>query len=121
MYWWEDCFAVAHEALTNALAVVAVGNYATFGGLPKANLNPTSAVSVLDLVKDKKPVLNLPGCPYNPVNLTATIVHFLTFKELPAIEIGLELSQTLQNKVDYLVDQVILELNKWGHQIHPKV
>jgi len=38
------------EALANALAVVAVGNCATFGGLPKANPNPTSAVSVLDLV-----------------------------------------------------------------------
>jgi len=74
------------EALTNAVAVVAVGNCATFGGLPKANPNPTQAVSVLDLVKDKKPVLNLPGCPYNPVNLTATIVHFLTFKELPAMD-----------------------------------
>jgi hydrogenase maturation protease len=37
------------------------------------------------------------------------------------IEIGLELSQTLQNKVDYLVSQVILELNRWGHQILPKV
>lgn len=37
------------------------------------------------------------------------------------VEIGLELSQTLHNKVDYLVDQVILELNKWGHQLLPKV
>jgi hydrogenase maturation protease len=37
------------------------------------------------------------------------------------IEIGLELSATLQNKVDYLVDQVIHELNKWGHQLRPKV
>ena len=37
------------------------------------------------------------------------------------IEIGLELSATLQNKVDYLVDQVIHELNKWGHQLQPKV
>jgi hydrogenase small subunit len=74
------------EALSNALAVVAVGNCATFGGLPKANPNPTGAVSVLELVKDKKPVINLPGCPYNPVNLTATIVHFLTFNELPAMD-----------------------------------
>lgn len=74
------------EALANAAAVVAVGNCATFGGLPAANPNPTGAVSVLDHVKDKKPVINLPGCPYNPINLTATIVHFLTFKELPAMD-----------------------------------
>jgi len=74
------------EALSNAVAVVAVGNCATFGGIPKAKPNPTGAISVLDYVKDKKPVLNLSGCPYNPVNLTATIVHFLTFNELPAMD-----------------------------------
>jgi len=37
------------------------------------------------------------------------------------VEIGLELSETLQNKIDYLVDQVIGELNTWGHQLLPKV
>ncbi len=39
----------------------------------------------MDLVTDK-PVLNLPGCPVNVVNLTATVVHFLTFGELPAMD-----------------------------------
>jgi hydrogenase small subunit len=73
------------EAAQNALAIVAVGNCATFGGLPKAQPNPTQAVGVMDLVKDK-PVLNIPGCPMNPVNLTATVVHFLTFGELPAMD-----------------------------------
>ena len=74
-----------NEAVTNAVAVVAVGNCAAYGGWPIANPNPTSATYVSDLVKDK-PVLNLPGCPYNPVNLTATVVHFLTFGELPAMD-----------------------------------
>jgi hydrogenase maturation protease len=37
------------------------------------------------------------------------------------IEIGLELSHILQTKVDYLVEQVILELNTWGHELLPKV
>ena len=70
------------EAAAGAVAVVAVGNCATFGGLPRAAPNPTNAVGVFDLVKDK-PVLNLSGCPYNVVNLTATVVHFLTFGKLP--------------------------------------
>lgn len=74
------------EAAANALAVVAIGSCASFGGLPKANPNPTGAVSVMDLVKDK-PVLNLPGCPCNAVNLTATVVHFLTFGALPEMDI----------------------------------
>jgi hydrogenase small subunit len=73
------------EAAANAIAVVAVGNCATFGGIPKAKPNPTGARSVMELVTDK-PVLNLSGCPYNPVNLTATVVHFLTFGELPAMD-----------------------------------
>ena len=73
------------EAASNALAVIAVGNCAAFGGIPRANPNPTGAVSVLELVTDK-PVLNLSGCPYNVVNLTATVVHFLTFGELPAMD-----------------------------------
>jgi len=76
---------ILQEAAANALAVVAVGNCATFGGLPKASPNPTQAVAVMDLVKDK-PVLNIPGCPMNPVNLTATVVHYLTFGALPEMD-----------------------------------
>ena len=73
------------EAARNATAVIAVGSCAAFGGLPKASPNPTGAVAVDAIVTDK-PVLNLPGCPYNVVNLTATVVHFLTFGELPAVD-----------------------------------
>ncbi|HEY9076727.1 MAG TPA: hydrogenase small subunit [Anaerolineaceae bacterium] len=73
------------EAAANAVAVIALGNCATFGGLPKANPNPTKAVGVMDIISDK-PVLNLPGCPVNVVNLTATVVHYLTFNKLPEMD-----------------------------------
>ncbi|RLC89432.1 MAG: [Ni/Fe] hydrogenase small subunit [Chloroflexi bacterium] len=76
---------ILKEAAAGAIAVVAVGNCAAFGGLPKAAPNPTDAVEVMDLVTDK-PVLNLPGCPLNVVNLTATVVHFLTFGALPEMD-----------------------------------
>jgi hydrogenase small subunit len=76
---------ILEEAASNALAVIAVGNCATFGGIPKAAPNPTAAVSVMDLVKDK-PVVNMAGCPYNIVNLTALVVHFLTFNRLPEMD-----------------------------------
>jgi hydrogenase small subunit len=76
---------ILEEAAAGAIAVVAVGNCATFGGLPKATPNPTGAVAVGDLVEDK-PVLNLSGCPLNVVNLTATVVHFLTFGALPEMD-----------------------------------
>jgi hydrogenase small subunit len=76
---------ILQEAAAKAIAVVAVGSCAAFGGIPKAAPNPTGAVAVMDLVTDK-PVLNLPGCPMNVVNLTATVVHYLTFGELPAMD-----------------------------------
>lgn len=82
---------ILKEAAANAVAVIAVGNCAAYGGIPRANPNPTGAVGVMDVVlgdtalKDK-PVLNLPGCPYNVENLTATVVHYLTFGALPATD-----------------------------------
>ncbi|MCX6059594.1 MAG: hydrogenase small subunit [Chloroflexi bacterium] len=81
----KTALQLLEEAASNAVAVVAVGNCASFGGWPKAGPNPTGATYVSELVTDK-PVMNLPGCPYNPVNLTAAIVHFLTFGELPAMD-----------------------------------
>lgn len=76
---------ILKEAASGALAIIAVGNCATFGGLPKASPNPTGAKGVADIVTDK-PVFNLPGCPLNVVNLTAAVVHFITFGALPEMD-----------------------------------
>ncbi|MBU1750435.1 MAG: hydrogenase small subunit [Chloroflexi bacterium] len=76
---------ILREAVQGAAAIIAVGNCATFGGLPAANPNPTGAVGV-DRIVSGVPVINLPGCPLNVVNLTATVVYYLTFKGLPALD-----------------------------------
>ncbi|CAK0771623.1 hypothetical protein CCP3SC15_4370003 [Gammaproteobacteria bacterium] len=68
-----------------AAAVVAVGTCAAFGGLPKANPNPTGAVAISALVKDK-PVINIPGCPPIPVVMTGVLAHYLTFGTLPELD-----------------------------------
>lgn len=73
------------EVCKDAMAVIAVGNCACFGGVPAAKPNPTGAVGVMDIIKDK-PVINLPGCPLNVENFTATVVYFLTFGKLPAVD-----------------------------------
>lgn len=73
------------EAVKGAAAVIAVGSCASFGGLPHANPNPTGAVSVRDLVRDK-PVMNIPGCPPIPVVITGVLAHFLTFGSLPELD-----------------------------------
>ena len=61
----------------------ASGTCSSYGGIPAALPNPTGAVGVSEIIPDK-PIINLPGCPVNAVNLTATIVHYLTFGALPA-------------------------------------
>jgi hydrogenase small subunit len=73
------------QAAEHALAVIAVGTCAFDGGLPRADGGPTDAAGVQWMLPGKT-VINLPGCPMNVQNLTATIVHYLTFKEFPAID-----------------------------------
>jgi hydrogenase small subunit len=66
------------ETARDAAAIVAVGSCASFGGIPKAAPNPTTAVSVSDLITDK-PIINVPGCPPIPAVITGVLVQFLTF------------------------------------------
>jgi hydrogenase small subunit len=73
------------EVCGNALATIAVGSCAFDGGLPAAQGGPTGAVGASSVVRGK-PVINLPGCPMNVQNLTATIVHYITFGEWPATD-----------------------------------
>lgn len=73
------------ETAKGAAAIVAVGTCAAYGGIPKADPNPTGAVSVGDIVKDK-PIINVPGCPPIPVVMTAVLAHFLTFGSIPELD-----------------------------------
>ena len=73
------------EAAAGAAAIIATGNCATFGGLPHANPNPTGAVGVLELIKDK-PVVNISGCPAIPEVFTGTLAQFLVFGTLPELD-----------------------------------
>jgi len=73
------------ESAKGAAAIISVGTCAAYGGLPKANPNPTGAVSVADIIKDK-PIVNVPGCPPIPVVITGVLAHFLTFGRLPDLD-----------------------------------
>jgi len=73
------------DTAEGAAAIVAVGTCATFGGIPKANPNPTGAVSVSDIIKDK-PIINVSGCPPIPVVITGVLTHFLTFGSIPELD-----------------------------------
>lgn len=73
------------EAAAGAFAVVAVGNCAAFGGIPRANPNPTDALGVMEMVTDK-PVINIPGCPAIPEAMTNTIAHILVLGSVPELD-----------------------------------
>jgi len=73
------------EAAAGCAAVVAIGSCAAFGGIPQANPNPTGAVAVSDVVKDK-PIINISGCPPIPVVITGTLVQYLTFGKIPELD-----------------------------------
>ena len=112
------------EATRNAAAVINVGTCSAFGGLPAAAPNPTGAVGVPDLVGGV-PVLNLSGCPVNADNLTATLVHYLTFGELPAADdhgrplfaYGDRIHDTCPRRGHFDAGQFALE---WGDEGHRK-
>ncbi len=73
------------ESAKGAAAIIAVGTCAAFGGLPMAAPNPTGAVSVSDIIKDK-PVINISGCPPIPTVITGVLAHFLVFGSIPELD-----------------------------------
>jgi len=76
---------ILEEAAAGAAAVIAVGACAHWGNIQAANPNPTGAVGVADIIRDK-PVVNIAGCPPISDVVTATIVHFLTFGRVPQLD-----------------------------------
>lgn len=76
---------ILKEAAAGAAAVIATGNCAAFGGIPRANPNPTGAVGVSEIIKDK-PVINISGCPAIPEVFTGILAHYLVFGTLPELD-----------------------------------
>ena len=63
-------------------AALAVGQCATYGGIPAAKPDPTGSKGVMEFFKDngiKTPVINIPGCAPHPDWMVGTIAHALMF------------------------------------------
>lgn len=73
------------DTVKDALAVISVGSCAAFGGIPAANPNPTGAVPISDIIKDK-PVINIPGCPPIAEAITGTVAYLITFGKVPDLD-----------------------------------
>jgi hydrogenase small subunit len=76
---------LVREAAEGAAAILAVGACAHWGSVQAARPNPTGAVGVRDIIKNR-PIVNIAGCPPIGDTVTATIVHYLTFGRLPSVD-----------------------------------
>jgi hydrogenase small subunit len=76
---------ILRDAAQGAAAIIAIGSCASWGGIPSSGHNPTGAVGVDAIIKDK-PIINLPGCPPNPYNFLATVLEYAVAGKLPAVD-----------------------------------
>ncbi|HET8978729.1 MAG TPA: hydrogenase expression protein HypE [Solirubrobacteraceae bacterium] len=68
---------------SRADAVLALGTCAAYGGIPAMRNNPTGAMGLRDYLGDRwvsragLPIVNLPGCPVQPDNITETLLSLV--------------------------------------------
>lgn len=70
-----------------AMAILAVGTCAAYGGLPAAAPNPTESKGIGDVLKILSvnvPVINIPGCPCHPDWFIGTVARVLLYGIPPA-------------------------------------
>ncbi|MBB5022754.1 hydrogenase small subunit [Desulfurispira natronophila] len=75
---------ILRKAADGAAAVIAVGACATYGGIQAARPNPTNARRISRVVN--KAVINIAGCPPSEANIIGTILHYVLFGTLPALD-----------------------------------
>jgi hydrogenase small subunit len=81
----KSALDIARHVCQSSAVTIAVGACAWDGGLVAASPNPTGAVGLGEAVPGLN-LINLGGCPHNPANTAAVLVHYLTFNEMPALD-----------------------------------
>lgn len=76
---------VLERAAANATAVVAIGACAEYGCVQAAAPNPTGAVGVADVIRDR-PVVNVSGCPPIAETISATLTYYLAYGRTPPLD-----------------------------------
>ena len=81
----ETGIELLRKCAKDAALVLAVGSCALDGGIVAAAPNPTGAVGVSEAL-NRQDIINLPGCPTNPINVVGTLLSYLMFEELPELD-----------------------------------
>jgi len=81
----ETGLALLQKCAKDAALILSVGSCALDGGVVAAAPNPTGAVGVSEAL-GRDDIINLPGCPVNPVNIVGTLLSYLMFDELPELD-----------------------------------
>ncbi len=76
---------IAKNAAADAAAIFSIGTCSSFGGVQAAAPNPTGAVALSKVTN--KPVINVPGCPPSEKNIVGTLLHFILYGTLPALDV----------------------------------
>jgi NiFe hydrogenase small subunit HydA len=76
--------ALAKEVTSKAAAVICIGACACYGNVQAAKPNPTDAAGIGEALGIQ--TVNIAGCPPNPANFVGTVLHFLMFGGLPALD-----------------------------------
>jgi hydrogenase small subunit len=88
------------DLATDAMAVLAVGTCASFGGIPMGTPNPSNCLpvrKVMEIKRIQKPLINIAGCPPHPDWFVGTVAS-IVLKGLPGHE---ELDDNLRPKAFY--------------------
>ena len=81
----KSALDTVREVAAGAKAIIAWGNCASAGCVQAANPNPTQAMPVSAILKDKT-VINVQGCPPIAEVMAGVLVHVLTFDRLPQLD-----------------------------------
>lgn len=72
------------ELAEHAKHIVAVGSCSCWGGIPAASPNPTSAVSLEDILPERE-IIRVPGCPPLPEAIYGTLLYLWLEGEAPPL------------------------------------
>lgn len=120
----RSALSIAQQVLPRAMATIALGSCAVDGGIAAAVPNLTGATGVLNAFPGVQNLVNLPGCPSNVVNLVATIVYLITFKNIPEIDsqhrpyfaYGEEIHEDCERHDFYEDEKFVLAWGDEGHR-----